>query len=70
MSKKEFAMVVQGEGGRQTTTEVRVMARAERYAMVRFKGCMPFVVHDSQLKPIPRVASTHLAQEGQNDADR
>ena len=28
---------------------VRVMARAEGYAMVRLKGCMPFVVPESSL---------------------
>mgnify|MGYP000535323914 CR=1 FL=1 len=30
---------------------VRVMARAEGYAMVRFKGCMPFVVSEKELAP-------------------
>lgn len=32
--------------------EVRVMAIAEKYAMVRFKGCMPFVVRESELKEL------------------
>ena len=29
--------------------EVRVMARAEGYAMVRRKGCMPFAVSEKDL---------------------
>lgn len=32
-----------------TATQVRVMARAEGYAMVRRKGCAPFVVSEKEL---------------------
>lgn len=31
--------------------EVRVMVRAEGYAMVRAKGCAPFVVSEKDLAP-------------------
>jgi hypothetical protein len=31
--------------------EVRVMVRAEGYAMVRRKGCMPYVVPEKELQP-------------------
>jgi hypothetical protein len=34
-----------------TTGVVRVMARTEGYAMVRFKGAMPFVVSEAALSP-------------------
>lgn len=37
---------------RTTMHEVRVMARTEGYAMVRFKGCMPFVVSEKTLRPL------------------
>ncbi len=33
-----------------TTSEVRVMARGEGYAMVRHKGCFPFVVSEKMLR--------------------
>lgn len=32
--------------------EVRVMARAEGYAMVRLKGCMPYVAPEKELHPL------------------
>ncbi len=32
---------------------VRVMARAEGYAMVRFPGCMPFVVPVKEIELLP-----------------
>lgn len=32
--------------------QVRVMARAEGYAMVRLPGCMPFVVSEKDLLPV------------------
>ena len=31
------------------TSIIRVMSRAEGYAMVRRKGCIPFVVRESEL---------------------
>jgi hypothetical protein len=57
--KREFAVyrrvdleVVNGKwADRSTDVEVRVMARAEGYAMVRNKGCMPFVVSEKHLQP-------------------
>lgn len=51
MAKREFAMLTQGTAGRQEVSEVRVMARAEGYAMVRYRGCRPFVVSDKDLTP-------------------
>lgn len=42
--------------------EVRVMAIAEGYAMIRHKGCMPFVVSEKELsqpeKPNGKARST------------
>ncbi len=32
--------------------EVRVMCRAEGYAMVRYPGCAPFVVKESTMSPV------------------
>lgn len=57
MSKKEFATYHREEvaiaGGKfvraVTQHQVRVMARAEGYAMVRNPGCMPFVVSEKKL---------------------
>lgn len=59
MAKKEFAVyhrvvrgVVNGRWADTTRLErVRVMARAEGYAMVRFPGAMPFVVSEKELTP-------------------
>jgi hypothetical protein len=43
-------------GGKWTTelvvTTVEVMATAKGYAMVRHKGCMPFVVSEKELRAI------------------
>jgi hypothetical protein len=39
------------------TSTVRVMARAEGYAMVRHKGAMPFVVSERDLHPLDATAS-------------
>lgn len=33
--------------------DVRVMVRAEGYAMVRRHGCMPFAVSENELRPAP-----------------
>lgn len=52
----DFAMLTRKTGwlGKETETfEVRVMARAEGYAMVRRKGFMPFVCCEAQLSPSP-----------------
>ena len=57
--KREFAVLtrtrlelVAGKLTNETTTGVvRVMARTEGYAMVRFKGAMPFVVSEAALSP-------------------
>lgn len=38
--------------------EVEVMARQGNYAMVRRKGCMPFVVIAKKLAPLPAVSLT------------
>jgi hypothetical protein len=56
---REFAVylrvdtvVVNGKWVNETTPiDVRVMARAEGYAMVRRKGCLPFAVSEKQLRP-------------------
>lgn len=37
--------------------EVRVMARAEGWAMVRRKGCMPFVASEKELRAVGKTAS-------------
>tara|TARA_R110000744_G_scaffold300691_1_gene409826 strand:+ start:52 stop:216 length:165 start_codon:yes stop_codon:yes gene_type:complete len=52
MAKREFFMchpMHWDEAG-----EVRVMARADGYAMVRRKGCMPFAVSEKDLSPKER----------------
>ena len=44
-----------GAAGPESTTEVfavEVIAIAQRYAMVRRKGCMPFVADFTELKDI------------------
>ena len=59
MAKKEMAQlrrkrsaVVDGRWKLvEEVSEVRVLARAEGYAMVRFKGCAPFVVQEKELSP-------------------
>ena len=65
MSKREFAMLTESvsavrEGKfvreQQVRGPVRVMCRAEGYAMVRFKGAMPFVVDSLALSPVPAAA--------------
>ena len=58
MSKAEMAIygrpnfvIVNGKYQRETRPEeVRVMARAEGYALVRKKGCMPFAVREKELQ--------------------
>lgn len=42
--------------------EVRVMARAEGYAMVRLKGAMPTVVPERELRVAVRSASTQKTE--------
>lgn len=57
MSRKEFAIYHRDncalEGGKFVLTVtrhlVRVMVRAEGYAMVRNPGCIPFVVSEKKL---------------------
>lgn len=59
MAKKEFAIYlrtirVRQDDGKWTDVvmsehRVRVMARAEGYAMVRNQNCMPFVVSEKEL---------------------
>ena len=44
---KDGKWVYEGE-----VSTVRVMARAEGYAMVRHKGCVPFVVSEKDLHPM------------------
>lgn len=61
MAKKEFAIYLRKGRVRQDDGKwkdvvvderrVRVMARAEGYAMVRNPGCMPFVVSEKELVP-------------------
>ncbi len=41
----------------EVVSEVRVMARAEGYAMVRHKGAVPFVVAEDALRPVEKKAS-------------
>lgn len=44
---------VQGKWTHETVeSEVRVMAEAEGYAMVRHKGCVPFAVRLKELRPL------------------
>lgn len=58
--KKEFAMyawnrlrMVNGRCVKVVGSEmVRVMARAEGYAMVRLKGSMPFLCAEKDLTPV------------------
>ncbi len=45
---------------------VRVMVRAEGYAMVRLKGCVPFVVSEKQLRKTPKAGDS--AQRERQDA--
>jgi hypothetical protein len=52
MAKREFATLHGYIIGQTTTSEVRVLARSEGYAMVRRKGCMPFVVAEKKLTPL------------------
>jgi hypothetical protein len=40
--------------------EVEVLARAKGYAMVRRKGCAPYVVSEKDLAPAPNVAIKRL----------
>jgi hypothetical protein len=54
MPKREYAMLQQFAGGRTIRSEVRVMARAEGWALVRHKACLPFVVRERELEPSPR----------------
>lgn len=62
MPKAEMAIynhvnvvVVNGKFARETEQwEVRVMARAEGYALVRRKGGMPFAVREKDLQPAAR----------------
>jgi hypothetical protein len=60
--KKEMAIhtrhvadIEHGRFVRRTRPElVRVMARAEGYAMVRLSGCVPFVVSEKDLASAPQ----------------
>lgn len=60
MAKKEMAMWVRPTSTWVNTkmvkailsVEVRVMVRAEGYAMVRRRGCAPFVVAEKELQPL------------------
>jgi hypothetical protein len=54
VAKREFALCRRYILGEFKTTKVRVMARSEGYAMVRHKGCVPFVVAEDQLEPLER----------------
>lgn len=67
MTKREFAYLartfpvalVSGKWTYRTQVDtVRVMSRAEGYAMVRLKGAMPFVVSEKALYASP-AAATH-----------
>ncbi len=49
MKKAELAWLER----RNDAFAVRVMARAEGYAMVRRHGCMPFIVPEKELTTIP-----------------
>lgn len=46
MAKKRYAFVIRDE----QWLKVRIMAEAEGYAMVRFPGCMPFIIPTKELK--------------------
>lgn len=50
--KREFATLRRHVLETIIVSEVRVIARAEGYAMVRHKGAIPFVVDEKQLEPI------------------
>lgn len=53
---KEFATmtrIIDPRSGKAETFAVRVMARAEGYAMVRRKGAIPFVADEKSLTPAP-----------------
>jgi hypothetical protein len=53
-----FTVIKNGRFAREARPEVvRVMVRAEGYAMVRLKGCAPFVVPEKELRPIPQEVS-------------
>ena len=41
------------------TQEVRVMARAEGYALVRTHGCVPFAVSEKDLSPAAPEGQRH-----------
>jgi hypothetical protein len=64
MTKREFAILSGYILGQPTTSEVRVLARVEGYAMVRRKGCMPFVVVEKKLTPLE---SGHAQEEARHD---
>ena len=52
--KKELAVLTRKtgwQGGETETFEVEVMVRNGAYAMVRRKGCMPFVAPNKDLTP-------------------
>ncbi len=48
--------VIKPDGGKLVNVivpeRVTVMARADGYAMVRRKGCLPFAVRERELKPL------------------
>lgn len=44
--------------------EVRVMARAEGYVMVRRPGAVPFVVHEKELEAIGSIAAARNGEAG------
>ena len=50
-----------GYAGVAQAFEVRVIARGEGYALVRRKGCMPFVVDAKELVPSPDCVPTRSA---------
>jgi hypothetical protein len=55
---RPFPVVVNGRfQSKYRPEQVRVMVRAEGYAMVRLKGCSPFVVPEKELHPIPQEVS-------------
>jgi hypothetical protein len=64
MNRKEFAIyrriekvpAQRGWVNRIHDMEVRVMARADGYAMVRLPRCMPFVVPEKTLTPLTPTA--------------
>lgn len=67
MYDRKIVVVVAGKFAQETRPEeVRVMARAEGFALVRRKGCLPFAVWEKELRPIAvRTAAEAGKKEGQ-----